>query len=357
MLWDRRYLVAYFLVGLSIRALYAIFGFTETHDWIHYRLPVAQQLSEGGVLYRDVPYDHMPLYPYYTAVAYSIFGDSYLALMSLAILGDALIAPFLFWRTQNHWIAGLYTFSVVSILVTGEARWDTLALLFMLAALSYEDDLRFSFFTAIGFCLKQFPVVAMVRLLLVLRGEVKVVGELRKLAFTVALSAIILSAFLVCWPQEFWDNIVGHPVYQGEVGKGAIDGSMAAIMPYWLWLPVFIGLMAVTLYTFHASNYRNTVGILLFMITFMLFVTHKHTEVLFIPFSLLLLQRSRYWILAYLFCQYFIQLRMDHLEVVNYLVPLTFVIWAALVRENVLIAKDSEERPSDILLPVDAPSG
>jgi hypothetical protein len=348
-IWERRYVLGYLMVALVIRLLYVTYGFTETHDWINYRLPIAEQLSQGQVLYRDVPYDHMPLYPYYTSVAYSIFGDSYIALMSLAILGDALIAPFLYHRTKSHWIAALYAVSVVSIQLTGEARWDALALLFLLAAISYEDDIKFSFLTAIGICLKQFPAIALVRLLLIFRGG----KELRKLLYTAVLSTIILSAFLISSPQEFWEGITGHSVYRGDVQEGSVTGSMAAIMPYWLWAPVFIAMLAITLYTFREGNYRNTVGILVFLATFMLYITHKHTEVAFIPFTLLLLQRSRYWIFAYLFCQYFIQLRMDHNELANYLVPLTFIIWTALVWENVQIAKEAEEGPSDIMLPID----
>ena len=68
------------------------------------------------------------------------------------------------------------------------------------------------------------------------------------------------------------------------------------------------------------------------------------------------MQRSRYWVFAYLFCQYFIQLRMDHSELANYLFPLTFIIWAALVWENMRIRKEVDEGPGDIIRPLGSPA-
>ncbi|NOQ54660.1 MAG: hypothetical protein GQ558_08670, partial [Thermoplasmata archaeon] len=74
-MWKYRYVIGYAVVALSIRLLYATFGQTDTYDWNAYRLPIAEQLSQGEMLYRDVPYNHMPIYPYYTGFAYLLFGD------------------------------------------------------------------------------------------------------------------------------------------------------------------------------------------------------------------------------------------------------------------------------------------
>jgi hypothetical protein len=351
-LWKHRYVIGYAVIALSIRLMYATIDLTTTVDWYLFRLPIAEQISQGEMLYRDIPYNHMPIYPYYTGLAYYIFGDSYVALMFPAILGDALIAPLLYVLTKNHWIASLYVVSAVSIQECGNAHWDGLTTLFLLLAISYDDDVRFSVFAAVGICLKQFPAVALVRVFLGWK-------EARKLVYTTLFSLAIVGVFLICCPREFIGGITGHPVYTGEGSKGTLVGSMAWFVPYWLWAIIFISMLAITLYTFRASNYRNTVGILVFLLTFMMFVTHKHTEIAFIPFALLLIQRSRYWVLAYLFCQYFIMLRMVHNELVNYLFPLTFVIWAALVWENVMIAREAREAkegPGDIIRPLDGPS-
>ncbi len=351
-LWKYRYVIGYAVVALSIRLLYATFGMTDTHDWNMFRLPIAERISQGEMLYRDIPYNHMPIYPYYTGLAYYIFGDSYVALMFPAILGDALIAPLLYVLTKNHWIAALYVVSAVSIQECGSAHWDGLTTLFLLLAISYDDDLRFSIFTAVGICLKQFPAFALVRVLLGWK-------EVRKLVYTALITLAIVGVFLICCPREFIDGITGHPVYAGEGTERTLMGSMAWFVPYWAWAIIFITMLVISLLTFRASNYRNTVGILVFLATFMMFVTHKHTEIAFIPFTLLLIQRSRYWVLAYLFCQYFIMLRMDHSELANYLFPLTFVVWAAMIRENVMIAreaKEAKEGPGDIIKPLDGPS-
>ena len=349
LLWEYRYILGYAIAALTIRLLYATFGFTDTHDWIEYRLPIAEKLSTGEMLYRDVPYNHMPLYPYYTGLAYYVFGDSYVALMFPAILGDALIAPLLYALTKNHLIASLYLVSAVSIMECGNSHWDGLATLFLLLAISYDDDVRSSVFTAVGICIKQFPAVALVRVLL---GR----KELKKLLYTAAISLAIVFVFLVYCPTEFIGGITGHPVYSGNASEGTRVGSMAAFLPYWAWAIVFATMLIVTLITFRAVNFRNTVGILVFLVTFMLFITHKHTEIAFIPFALLLMQRSRYWVFAYLFCQYFIQLRMDHSELANYLFPLTFIIWAAMVWENMRIRKEADEGPGDIIRPLGSPA-
>ena len=348
-LWKHRYVIGYTIVALSIRLLYATLDPIDTFDWNVYRLPVAEQLSQGEMLYRDVPYNHTPIYPYYTAIAYSLFGDSYLALMFPAILGDALIAPLLFILTKNHWIASLYLVSAVSIQECSNAHWDGLTTLFLLLAISYDDDVKFSVFTAVGIGLKQFPAVTLVRVFLGWK-------EVRKLIITALITLAIVGVFLICCPREFIDGITGHPVYAGEGSETALIGSMAWFVPYWAWAIIFISMLVISLLTFRASNYRNTVGILVFLATFMMFVTHKHTEIAFIPFTLLLMQRSRYWILAYLFCQYFIMLRMAHSELANYLFPLTFVIWAALVWENVMIAREGEKGTGDMIKPLDGPS-
>jgi hypothetical protein len=341
---DHRYVVAYLLIGLTIRVLYAAYGPTNTFDWTEYRAPIAERLSEGEVLYRDVPYDHMPLYPYYTALAYSLFGESYLALMSLAIVGDSLIAPFLFHKTRNHWIAILYIVSVVSIVSCGNARWDGLTVLFLLMAISHDEDRRFGLFTAIGITLKQYPVVALVRVLL---GK----AELKKLLYTAVTVLVILLPFLVFFPGDFVDNLFGHSVYQMEEEQERLRvGMFINHISEEVWAFMFSAMAVITLWTFRLNNYRNTVGILVFLITFMMFVTHKHTEMIFVPFTLLLLQRSRYWIFAYLFVQYFILMRMRKLPEVDFLLPLTFVIWFFLVRENILILGDSYAEPHDILL-------
>ena len=351
-LWKYRYVIGYAVVALSIRLLYATFGQTDTYDWNAYRLPIAEQLSQGEMLYRDIPYNHMPIYPYYTGFAYLLFGDSYVALMFPAILGDALIAPLLYVLTKNHWIASLYIVSAVSIQECGNAHWDGLTTLFLLLAISYDDDLRFSILTAVGICLKQFPAVALVRVLLGWK-------EVRKLVYTALISLAIVGVFLIYCPREFIDGITGHPVYAGVGPEGTLVGSLAWFVPYWAWAIIFVTMLVISLLTFRASNYRNTVGIMVFLVTFMMFVTHKHTEIAFIPFALLLIQRSRYWVLVYLFCQYFIMLRMVHSELANYLFPLTFVIWAALVWENVMIAREAKEAKdgqSDIIRPLDGPS-
>jgi hypothetical protein len=343
-LWKNRIVLGYSVAALTVRLLYATFGFTDTFDWFEYRLPIAEQLSEGKLLYRDVPYDHMPLYPYYTGFAYHLFGDSYVALMFPAILGDALIAPLLYVLTRNHMIASLYLVSAVSIQQCGNARWDGLTTLFLLLAISYDDDVRFSAFTAVGICLKQFPAIALVRVLL---GR----EEMTKLLYTALISLATVSVFLVACPREFIDGIIGHPVYSGSEGYTNLDGSMAAFLPYWAWVTVFVPMLALTLYTFRRCNLRNTVGILVFLATFMLYKTHGHTEVAFIPFALLLMQRSRYWVFAYLFCQYFIQLRTDHDDLANYLFPLTFIIWGALVWENLRIRNEAGGGQGDVIHP------
>lgn len=348
LLWKYRYVLGYAIAALTIRLLYATFGFTDTYDWNEYRLPIAEQLSMGEMLYRDVPYNHMPIYPYYTGLAYYVFGDSYVALMFPAILGDALIAPLLYLLTKNHLIASLYLVSAVSIQECGNAHWDGLTTLFLLLAISYNDDVRFSVFTAVGICLKQFPAVALIRVFLGWK-------ELKKLLYTAAIALAIVSVFLVLCPREFIGGITGHPVYSGNASEGTLVGSMGAFLPWWAWAVVFVTMLGITLFTFRASNYRNTVGILVFLVTFMMFITHKHTEIAFIPFALLLMQRSRYWIFAYLFCQYFIQLRMDHSELANYLFPLTFIIWAAMVWENLRIRREAEVGPGDIIHPLGQP--
>ncbi len=341
-------LLGIFALGLTARVLHTSFGFIETFDWINYRLPIAEALGGGQVLYRDVPYDHMPLYPYYTGLMYRLFGGNYLAIMSLAIVGDSLIAPLLYRRTGSVWIAGLYAASAVSIISCGgDARWDGLTVLFLLLALSYDDDKRFSAFTAVGITLKQFPVFALIRVLL---GR----KEVKKLVFTAVMVAAVLSPFLLFVAGDFVDGMLGHSVYQQEEEVAALRvGTMSDFIGQTAWAFIFSFLVIVTLLTMTEDNYRNTVGIIVFLFTFMMYLTHNHTGVIFVPFALLLMQRSRYWIFAYLWVQYFVLLRLDYDPLANYLFPLAFVIWVFLVRENIRIAGDSYAGPSDILNPVD----
>ena len=229
--WENnRYYV--WILGFVLRVLITPFAFKGSGDYFLYRLPVAIGLSEGGSLYNDIHYNHMPIYPYITALAILIVGIENPTLTAIALklpiaIFDSFI-PFLIYKIGiqiNHYKEGLitslvYAVNPISILEVQWARWDGFASMTVLLAfylMLQKRPILFGLTVSFGFMLKQYPLFIFGIAIVFWKDEITIII---KAIITFTLSTILVLA-LVLLPfnttlNQMVHDLSSHPIYQEE---------------------------------------------------------------------------------------------------------------------------------------------
>ncbi|OLS21771.1 MAG: hypothetical protein HeimC2_32300 [Candidatus Heimdallarchaeota archaeon LC_2] len=159
-------------IGFLIRLILSPW-LIDTYDYRVFRIPVAQGLLEGGALYNDVHYNHMPIYPYLTWLMVSIVGFENPFITSLAIklpqtVADSLI-PFVIFKIGTKLnkkeiglrASVLYALNPIPIYEIMWATFHSIASLFLLLAFYYllgNRPLFTGLFISLGFLTSQFPL-------------------------------------------------------------------------------------------------------------------------------------------------------------------------------------------------------
>jgi len=259
------FLIIIWFFGFFLRVLFASTSF-HTYDYIRFRLPLAQLLSEGNILYRDVRYDHYPVFPYLSAFFYSLAPNTEQQIQAVlvnfpAIVGDSLVAVVLFriFKTKGFisigiWSSIFYTFNPVSMLQMADCRFDGLAMLFFLLALDAMFRNKWLFvglWAGIGFCTKQFPIIILFIYPIYYQHNFKNVS--RAILTALGTILILLGYFIVNAPMMFW-QIHTHVVYTTERTTIMLIGTFKYfIQPYGLmgtlgWGVFFIAIILIILY-------------------------------------------------------------------------------------------------------------
>ncbi|MCE7736386.1 MAG: glycosyltransferase family 39 protein [Candidatus Heimdallarchaeota archaeon] len=217
------------LLGFIIRLMIAPW-LTTTYDYTEFRIPIAQGLYNGGALYNDVNYNHMPIYPYLTWLMVSLVGFENEFLTSLAIklpqiVADSLI-PLVIYRIgvkldkENIGLkaSAIYALHPIPMYEILWATFHSIASLFLLLAFYFMLDDKPSItgiFLSLGFLTSQYPLFFFI---IVggywLHHKKKII--LSFLSFTLS-TAIIVALVLVpngTSLDQMLTDLRAHPSYQ-----------------------------------------------------------------------------------------------------------------------------------------------
>jgi len=300
------------LAGLVLRLIAINFAGTAP-DFVGFRLPIAQCLSEGNWLYCDCTYDHTPFYPYLSSALYQFAGSNehlQVFLINLPLgIGDSLVPIVIFLllsRAGKQHIAflasAIYAFNPISFIEVGISHWDGFtSLFFMLGMLAMQKDqnLKVGFWAGMGFLLKQYPL-GLFPVLLFKTKNFKVTFFAGLVA--VGLILLILSPFLIRCSGTFVENMLNHPVWAGGASEGVGIGTLKNVfdhinLPYAkiVWGIIFLTLLIIPSFKANKDNYLYYAGILLVTLAFFTFVTHRQLLVWCMPFVILItLERKAY---------------------------------------------------------------
>ncbi|WP_455392254.1 hypothetical protein [[Eubacterium] cellulosolvens] len=345
-----RFLIAHFefliilwLLGFLLRVWLASTSF-HTHDFIRFRLPLAELLSDGKLLYRDVMYDHYPVFPYLSAFFYSLAPNAAPQIQTVlvnfpAILGDSLVAVVLFriFKARGFvsiaiWSSIFYTFNPVSMLQMADCRFDGLAMLFFLLALDAmlkNNWLYLGIWAGIGFCTKQFPIIVLFIYPFYYRHNFQNVS--RAILTALGTILIILGYFIVHAPMMF-GQIYTHVVYTTENSPEMLIGTIKYFVePYGfmgtlIWVAIFAIIVLIILYLLTKFELKLFEFLaVIFLILGYLFISPSRPMSTWIVVFLcvLLAKKFKLYIVPFLaiFLAYFIKLHKPP--------PLAF--WGALV--------------------------
>lgn len=219
------------VIGVILRILITPFSFKSSHDYYDYRLPVAISLAEGGGLYDDVHYNHMPIYPYISALAILLVGTENETLTAIAIklpiaIADSLIPIIIYkigirlnYRREGLMASLIYAVNPLSILEVQWARWDSFASLTVVLAfylMLQKRSVLFGLTVALGFMLKQFPLFIFGLAFVYWRTEIKMI--VRSIVVFSLTTIIILCAVLLPFDtslSQMISDLSNHPSYQG----------------------------------------------------------------------------------------------------------------------------------------------
>ena len=313
---------------LSMRTVYIIWilGFifrfiaSLTHqeyiDYAEFRLPIAKALAGGDLLYRDYPYNHMPIYPYISGFMYTI-SPKEPVILSMFIrlpmtIADSLVpfAIYLLLKSMNQerigqWASMIYAINPISIYEIALSHWDGMAVLFALLGLTaiIKNKMEVAgVFAAIGFMVKQFPLAI---ILVGILHTKNLKRSLRMIISSVFVILLILGPFLIICPTDFINGIFSHKVYLGTEGEGIIVGSVASIFQYlpepWgrvLWGILFGLALLIPMLKVRQENILQFTGLLFVLLSIFVYVTHRQMIVWCLPFLFILLVQKwdRAWI-------------------------------------------------------------
>jgi uncharacterized membrane protein len=313
---------------LSMKTVYIIWilGFvfrfiaSLTHqeyiDYAEFRLPIAKALAEGELLYRDYPYNHMPIYPYISGFMYLI-SPKEPVILSMFIrlpmtIADSLVpfAIYLLMKSMNQakigqWASIIYAINPISIYEIGLSHWDGMATLFALLGLTaiLKNKMEMAgIFAGIGFLVKQFPLAILLVGVLHTKDLKK---SFRMIICSFFVVILILGPFLIICPTDFINGIFSHKVYLGTEGEGIIVGTVASIFQYmgepWgriLWGILFGAALLIPMVKVKQENILPFTGILFILLSVFVYVTHRQMLLWSLPFVFILLVQNwkRTWV-------------------------------------------------------------
>ena len=337
------YLIIIWFLGFLLRVYFASTSF-HTHDYIKFRLPLAQLLSDGQLLYRDVAYDHYPVFPYLSALFYSFGPNTGPRIQAIlitfpAIIGDSLVAVVLFRifhsRGFNNiaiWSFICYTFNPVSMLQMADCRFDGLAILFMLLALDAmlrNNWLFVGIWAGIGFCTKQLPIILL--FIYPIYHHHNFQNFIRATLTTLGTIFIILGYFIVYAPMMF-GQIYTHVVYTTKISTVMLIGTFKYFLkPYGfmgtlIWLVIFAIIAIIILYLLRKFELRlfEFLAVVFLILGYLIISPSRPMSTWLVVFLCILLAKNfKLYIVPFLaiFLAYFINLHKP--------TPLAF--WGGLV--------------------------
>jgi len=269
----------------------------------------------------------MPIFPYITALMYSLGGGNkfiQIFLIGLPIaIADSLVPIviyLLFKSFKGEKIAFrssmIYALNPISLLLIASARWDGLTLLLFLLGLvsiSKNQTATSGFWAGFGYVTKQFPISLLLVFLLKTKSiRLTIIMSIISIAVTV----IVLSPFLINCPATFFDNIFGHQIWRGHAGEKVGIGTIKNVfdhlgIPYAkiIWGVLFASLLGIPSLKADRRNYIYYAGILMVTLAFFTYVTHRHLLVWCMPFIILItLERKNYIPFILFFVGYAIRL-------------------------------------------------
>ena len=294
------------LIGFVLRL---IFSFTNRGyiDYWEFRLPIARGLAEGGLLYRDVPYNHMPIYPYLSAIMYLISPNDpvltsafirfpMVVFDSLVPLGIVILMRSLKQVKVGIWASAIYALNPISIYEIGLSHWDGIATFFVLiglAAIINGKMERAGLYAGLGFTIKQFPLSLLLFGALYTR---KISKTLRMTIISAVVILAILATFLIICPEEFFNGVFNHPVHQGtgsdEVLIGTVSGMFNKIgleSGKLIWGLLFGLALLVPMLKVSPERILPFCGLTFVMLSIFFYVTHRQMIVWLLPFVFILL--------------------------------------------------------------------
>lgn len=296
-------------IGFLLRLLISFTNQGYT-DYADFRLPIARSLAEGELLYRDVPYNHMPVYPYLSAFMYLISPDDpvitsafirfpMVLFDSLVPLGIVMLMRSLHQVRIGIWASVIYALNPISIYEIGLSHWDGMASFFVIAGLAaiINDRMeRTGFLAGLGFTIKQFPLVILLFGTLYTRN-IKKIG--RMILFSAVITAIIIGPFLVLCPIDFLDGILGHSVHSGTGSQKVLVGTVAGVfenigVPYGkpIWAVLFTVALIVPMFRVKPHNIVSFAGLTFVMLSIFFYVTHRQMIVWLLPFVFILVAKD-----------------------------------------------------------------
>ncbi len=305
-----------FWFGLAARLTAICFG-GEATDFVFFRLPIAECIASGSLLYCDCVYNHTPFYPYLSAIMFLLAnGNAFLQLFLVNLplaIGDSLVVLFLYvllskiGKEKIAYLAALiYAFNPISLIEVGISHWDGFTSMFLLVALiCIEDGLIKSagLWAGLGVLLKQFPIVIIPIYFL----------KQKNFGSTVILSLILVGVvfaafapFLINCPETFFQGIIGHPLWIGsaseKVGIGTIKNifdHLGLAYPKLIWAILFLLLLILPSLKTNKNNYIYYAGILLVTLAFFTFVTHRQLIIWCLPFLIMIILEKKTYIPFY----------------------------------------------------------
>lgn len=291
-------------IGFALRFVATFFSSTAP-DYVGYRLPIAQCISEGNWLYCDCSYNHTPFYPYLSALMNLLSGGNAL-LQSVLItfplaLGDALVPIaiyFLFKSFKNEKLAltaGIvYALNPLSIIEVGIAHWDGFTTFFLLISLIYMNrDKMIPSGVAAGFgvLLKQFPLAVV---LISFARDKNFKNALLLGITTVGVVLLGFLPFILKCPDTFVQNLLSHPLWRGVASTGVGIGTVKSVFqnigmpfPKMVWLGLFAAMLAIPFFKTNQKNYMAYAAIVLVTLGYFTFVTHRQLIVWCLPFLII----------------------------------------------------------------------
>ncbi|MCK5560362.1 MAG: glycosyltransferase family 39 protein [Thermoplasmata archaeon] len=324
------YLIIIWLLGFLLRVYFSSTSF-HTFDFIKYRLPLAQLLSDGKILYRDVAYDHYPIFPYLSALFYSLGPNTEPHIQAVlvnfpAIIGDSLVAVVLFkiFRSRGFtsialWSSIFYAFNPVSMLQMADSRFDGLAILFMLLAFDSmlkNNWLFVGIWAGIGFCTKQLPIIIL--FIYPIYHHHNFQNVIRAILTALGTILAILGYFIVYAPEMF-GQIYTHVVYTTEISTVMLIGTFKYfIEPFGplgtiIWGVIFVIIVLIILYLLLKFELRlfEFLAVVFLVLGYLIISPSRPMSTWVVVFLCVLLAKNfRFYLVPFLaiFLAYFIKL-------------------------------------------------